>query len=383
MRPRRRAACRRRCSRRSRRCWRSRRLSTRSFRRRCPERFPEVRPVPGVVAGHRLASTGSVPDLKAALIVLRQTLASAVDTAQSPTAVAPAAAGDSTSTTKPALDSPSLAPSQLVEVDGHEILPPQATLAAACWRSRQTGAGPEALLGAEAKSVTSGAALNLLQEALQEMPHAGWRHRDRHLAGWQERASHRRTPTRRHRRSAARCRRRNRSQPSIAPGAARDHRASSARRHRCGDRAPDLAAGRLAAGSARRERQPHRSHDAALEFRDSVRDAAGHRDGAVRDLARRRRQRGRGRQAHLAGAFLAQCRAGRARACADLADRRPHLGQDVGGAAADGVAASRRRERAQPGAEPGRAHARRHRDPRGHAAATAPAKAGHFLDRAP
>jgi hypothetical protein len=113
--------------------------------------------------------TGSAPDLKAALIVLQQTLASAVDTAQSPTAVAPAAAGDSTSTTKPALDSPSLAPSQLVEVDGHEILLPQATLAAATGDPAKLLLA-QALSGTEAKSVTTGAVLNLLQEALQEMP---------------------------------------------------------------------------------------------------------------------------------------------------------------------------------------------------------------------
>src|SRR5262249_35884478 len=67
------------------------------------------------------APTGSAPDLKAALIVLRQTLASAVETIESPTSVAPAAAGASASTTRPVLDSPTLAPSQVVEVDGHEI----------------------------------------------------------------------------------------------------------------------------------------------------------------------------------------------------------------------------------------------------------------------
>ena len=113
--------------------------------------------------------TGSAPDLKAALIVLQQTLASAVDTAQSPTAVAPAAAGASTSTTKPTLDSPSLTPSQLVEVDGHEILQPQATLTAATGDPAKLLLA-QALSGTEAKSVTTGAALNLLQEALQEMP---------------------------------------------------------------------------------------------------------------------------------------------------------------------------------------------------------------------
>ena len=64
---------------------------------------------------------------------------------------------------------------------------------------------------------------------------------------------------------------------------------------------------------------PHRYHRAALEFRNSVRDAAGHGDGAVRDFARRRRQRGRGGQTGLAGAVLARRRAGRPGACAGVA----------------------------------------------------------------
>src|ERR1700744_2291934 len=78
------------------------------------------------LASGSLASAGGGPDLKAALIVLQQALTSAFETVESPTAVEPATAGASASTTKPALDSPSLAPSQVVEVDGHEILLPQA-----------------------------------------------------------------------------------------------------------------------------------------------------------------------------------------------------------------------------------------------------------------
>ena len=77
-----------------------------------------------------------------------------------------------------------------------------------------------------------------------------------------------------------------------------------------------------------------------------------------------------GRKAGVAGAVLARCRARRSRACADLAQRRAHLGADVGGAAADRGATARRRRPIQPGAEQGRASARRHRDPRGRAAAS-------------
>jgi hypothetical protein len=124
------------------------------------------------LASGSLASAGSPPDLKAALIVLRQTLASAVETAGGPTAIAPATAGASASTTKPTLDSPTLVPSQVVEVDGHEILLPQATLTDAAAGDPAKLPLAQALFSTEAKSVTTGAALNLLQEALQELPHA-------------------------------------------------------------------------------------------------------------------------------------------------------------------------------------------------------------------
>jgi Flagellar hook-length control protein FliK len=123
------------------------------------------------LASGSLASAGGAPDLKAALIVLQQALTSAFETVESPTAVEPATAGASASTTKPALDSPSLAPSQVVEVDGHEILLPQAMQSAASGDPVKLLLA-QALSGTEAKSVTTGAALNLLQEALQEIPHA-------------------------------------------------------------------------------------------------------------------------------------------------------------------------------------------------------------------
>src|ERR1700761_2456756 len=57
------------------------------------------------LAAGTVSPTGNTPDLKAALIVLRQTLASAVETVESPAAVASAAG------TKPATDTPTLVPS--------------------------------------------------------------------------------------------------------------------------------------------------------------------------------------------------------------------------------------------------------------------------------
>jgi hypothetical protein len=129
------------------------------------------------LASGSVSPANGVPDLKAALIVLRQALVTAVGTAESPLA-APisATAAPSTSQTKPAQDSavsPSLAPSLSPEADAVETLLPQAkallaagpgTLSPLIPAEARTNAGPGA--------VTAGAVLNLLQETLQEVPPA-------------------------------------------------------------------------------------------------------------------------------------------------------------------------------------------------------------------
>jgi hypothetical protein len=105
-------------------------------------------------------SSGSIPpatgkpDLKAALIVLRQTLASLVPAgaAQSPAASA----------------TPALAPSLSPELELQEILLPMARVPVA---SDPSSLSPE--LGGGPRAATPGAALNLLQEALQEIVHSG------------------------------------------------------------------------------------------------------------------------------------------------------------------------------------------------------------------
>jgi hypothetical protein len=118
----------------------------------------------------------SVPDLKAALIVLRQTLATAVGATENAVAPASATAAASASPTKPAQNvasSPALAPSPSPETDGVETPLPQsrALLAAGAGNlsplilaEARTNAGPD--------TVTAGAVLNLLQETLQEVPRA-------------------------------------------------------------------------------------------------------------------------------------------------------------------------------------------------------------------
>jgi Flagellar hook-length control protein FliK len=113
-------------------------------------------------------SNGSVPDLKAALIVLRQALASAVE---SPEAVTPSNSAVAASAAKPNIASPSLVRSQPVEADSHDILP-QVRLSLPDIATGDPGKLllAQALLSSGARSVTSGAALNMLQEALQEIP---------------------------------------------------------------------------------------------------------------------------------------------------------------------------------------------------------------------
>jgi flagellar hook-length control protein FliK len=118
------------------------------------------------LASGTVPSAGSMPDLKAALIVLRQTLATAVEGTDGPAAGAASVA-------KPAVAAPSLVPSQTSEKVGDKILS-QVRLPL----SNLAGIDPgkllvaQALLGAEPRSVTTGAAINLLQEAVQQTPRA-------------------------------------------------------------------------------------------------------------------------------------------------------------------------------------------------------------------
>jgi hypothetical protein len=146
------------------------------------------------LAADSVAPAG-VPDLKAALIVLRQTLAAAVQRVETPQAVTPAVSTAAASEPKPATPSPSLAPVQpdqaqakqteteqalpvqILSPAADETAPPQARVQLPSLVSDTTNNPTklvivEALLGAGPKSVTSGAALNLLQEALQEVSRA-------------------------------------------------------------------------------------------------------------------------------------------------------------------------------------------------------------------
>jgi len=122
------------------------------------------------LASGSVPASGGVPDLKAALIVLRQTLATAAET---PAAVTPAVTTTAAGAAKPNVASPSLVPAQEEAAVGQQIAP-QARLPL----SDVASGDPtklllaQALLNSPVRSVTSGAALNMLQEALQEMAHS-------------------------------------------------------------------------------------------------------------------------------------------------------------------------------------------------------------------
>ncbi len=114
------------------------------------------------LASGAAAPATDVPDLKAALIVLRQALVTTVATTDSPMSAAAASAVAAKGA--PTVISPELVP----DISSAELLSPRPPL------GPSPGAAPsgpilltEALLNAEPKAVTTAAVLNLVQEALQ------------------------------------------------------------------------------------------------------------------------------------------------------------------------------------------------------------------------
>ena len=136
------------------------------------------------LASGSVSQASGVPDLKAALIVLRQTLVASLGpagAAEHPTAPATALPGAATAPAagsaapqSAVASSPTLVPSLSADVEVSEILLPQVRAAAADDLVQPGSAArivlPEALLNAGARTLTAGAALNLLQETLQPMP---------------------------------------------------------------------------------------------------------------------------------------------------------------------------------------------------------------------
>ena len=142
--------------------------------------------------GHAMPSPPpGVPDLKAALVVLRQTLLSLGSPAAPERAAALAAAAaqqpqrpaqmsPGVSATGPAPEpqiatSPTLAPSLISEIDVEEVFLPQARLPVADDFSESNGtsrifSAPPPQPNGGTRAATTGAILNLLQEALQAIP---------------------------------------------------------------------------------------------------------------------------------------------------------------------------------------------------------------------
>jgi hypothetical protein len=137
------------------------------------------------------SSPAGVPDLKAALIVLRQTLlslGSPPESASAPAAAAasqpqrPAQVSPEISAAGPAPEphiavSPALAPTLISEIDVEEVFLPQARLPVADDFSESSGTGHiftaapiPSNADAGTRAATTGAILNLLQEALQAIP---------------------------------------------------------------------------------------------------------------------------------------------------------------------------------------------------------------------
>jgi hypothetical protein len=162
-----------------------------------------------LASGAVLPASG-IPDLKAALIVLRQTLVSSLGATESPKAAPPAAvpqpavsqpaapqptvpqpavpqsavSGAATTATGEAVSTPAqtvqagppLAPFAAPGIDAQEIQPAPARLAVTDQTNGSGGAArivlTDTLLATEPRAATPGAVLNLLQEALQEIPRA-------------------------------------------------------------------------------------------------------------------------------------------------------------------------------------------------------------------
>jgi hypothetical protein len=113
-------------------------------------------------------SPGGVPDLKAALIVLRQALQSTLGATQvTPTPAAPVA--HATAVQPQAAATPNLAPSINAGLDVQEILLPQARLPVADELLTADSIGHSPLAQALDAGPSVGATLNLIQEALQEL----------------------------------------------------------------------------------------------------------------------------------------------------------------------------------------------------------------------
>ena len=302
-----------------------------------------------------------VPDLKAALIVLRQTLQSALGS--NSTAATPATPAGAQQAAPPQATAASLAPSSSPNLDVQEILLPQARLPVAENLALAGQAARSPLAAALDAGPSAGATLNLLQEALQELGNPARAAATSKDARGADMTFHTNTPPPPIRGALPAAQ--PIAQPTIAPHAPLEATAH----HLLDDTDAAIARQTLLQVASLPDRIDTSAPKADMNvprwnFEIPFATPQGtamaqfeiSRDGGEQEVeAAKRVWRAR---------FSLDVEPAGSGSRADLAQRRKDLGADLGGTACDGGATARRRIRPEPGAQPGRAAARRYRDPR-------------------
>jgi len=270
----------------------------------------------------------------------------------------PAAAPETPSVTdaasSPHTATPTSGPSLSPEIDVHEILLPQARVPVAEEPLQASGSTarivlPPTLLNAAPRSATAGAVLNLLQEALQAIPRdVGKASPATPLQAGRidDVTVHTNTPPPPFRGALPA------TQPVALPSIASDGPLATSVRHLLDNTEAALARQTLlqvaslpdAVDTTKGRIDPTAPQ---WNFEIPFVTPQGTAGDAVRNFARRRRQRDRGGKASVAGPLFDRPRTGRSHPRADLAQRRADIGADVGGAAGDGGAFARRHRTAQ------------------------------------
>ena len=170
-----------------------------------------------------------------------------------------------------------------------EILLPQARLPVADDLQPTGAAGRNALADALDAGPSAGATLNLIQEALQELDHPLRLPAMPKDPGNADVTVHTNTPPPPFRGALPA------AQPIASPSIAPDAPLETTAHHLLENTDAAIARQTLLQVASLPDRidlaeSADRHHRAALEFRNPVRDAAGHGDGAVRDFPRRRRR---------------------------------------------------------------------------------------------
>ncbi len=307
-----------------------------------------------------------VPDLKAALIVLRQTLQSALG--GNATVATPAAPAGAPQAAPPQATAASLAPSSSPNLDMQEILLPQARLVVAENFALAGQAARNPLAAALDAGPSAGATLNLLQEALQELGNPVRVAAASKDARGADVTFHTNTPPPPIRGALPA------AQPIASPTIAPHAPLETTAHHLLDDTDAAIARQTLLQVASLPDRIDNSAPKADMNvprWNFEIPFATPQGTAMAQfEISRDGGERGsRGRQAGVAGAIFARRRAGRSGSRADLASGRKDLGADLGGTVCHGGATARRRIRAEPGAQPGRAAARRYRDPRRRAAA--------------